>query len=71
MKIRKGNENADPYLEAKMPKLEQIFLLFLYLLNIRRSQIPEAEIRNICSTKSGDSGSQIHDIVVAFKPGPS
>lgn len=71
MKIRKGNENADPYLEAKMPKLEQIFLLFLYLANIRRSQIPEAEIRNICSTTSGDSGSQIHDMAVPFKPGPN
>jgi len=49
MKIRKGNENADPYLQAKMPKLEQIFLLFLCLLNIRHSQIPEADMSNICS----------------------
>lgn len=71
MKIRKGNENADPYLQAKMPKLEQIFLLFLCLLNIRRSQIPEADMRNICSMESGNLNSQIHDIAMPVKPEPN
>lgn len=71
MKIREGNENADPYLQAKMPKLEQIFLLCLCLLNMRHSQIPEADMRNICSVVKWQFEFSIHDGAMPIKPEPT